>query len=153
MLGNVPFMEKEPSPSRESRTLQPFGLFTILIQLIPELGMSYLDECFSSLSNRLAVQIGNTALGDHIANQSTRCDHTCAWTEERNDPRNCAVLCRGRHCNDRFPALGPRSAAQEVDLSADAAVELVAYRVGAYLAGEINLQSGVDCHHVVIARN
>ena len=59
----------------------------------------------------------------------------------------------GRDRDDRLAALGTGGAAQEVDLSADSAVELVADGIGADLAGEIDLQSGVDGDHAVIARD
>src|SRR6266566_1386257 len=60
---------------------------------------------------------------------------------------------RVRNRDDRLSSFGPRSTSEKVHLPADAAVELIPDRVGTYLAGEINLQRGVYCHHVVIAGN
>src|SRR6266496_503660 len=88
---------------------------------------------------------------DHVAHQAAGSDYSGARAQHGNDARDRAALCSGRNCNNRLAALGARSSAQEVHLAADAAVKLVAYRVGANLAGKINLQSGVDRHHIVIA--
>src|SRR5436190_7189730 len=99
------------------------------------------------------MQVCHAMLGDHIANQSSGRDYTRAGAEHGDDPRNRAVLCGGGNRDDRLSSFGPRSAAEKVHLAPDAAVELIPYRVGAYLAGEINLQRRVYCHHVVIAGN
>src|SRR5713101_6535360 len=102
---------KQPSPGRESRTLQPLGLFTILVQLIPESWMRYLDQRFGPLSNRLAMQVSHAVLGDNIANQTSGRYYASSRTEHGNDPRNCAALCGGRYRDDRLSSFGPRSAA------------------------------------------
>ena len=52
-----------------------------------------------------------------------------------------------------LPPLERDAPAQEIDLPADAAVELVADRIGADLSGQIDLQRGIDRDHVVVARD
>src|SRR5581483_6044171 len=86
-------------------------------------------------------------------NQSTRCDYARARAQHGSDARDRSVLRGRRNRNNCFAAFGTRSAAQEVDLPANSAVELVADGIRAYLAREVHLQSGVDGNHVVVARD
>src|SRR5262249_253153 len=63
-------------------------------------------------------------------------------------------VARGRRQrDDRLSTLAARGPANEVDLSADPAVEARADRVGTYLARQIDLQAGVYRDHVVVAGN
>ena len=57
---------------------------------------------------------------------------------------------RGGQGDDGLAARRARRAAVEVRLAADAGVELGAERVGAHLAGEVDLEGGVDGHHLVL---
>ena len=58
-----------------------------------------------------------------------------------------------RQRDDRNSSARSRRAANEIDLSAEAAVGPGAQRIGAYLTGQIDLQRRVDRHHPVVLRH
>src|ERR1035441_4967246 len=55
--------------------------------------------------------------------------------------------------NDRFATLRARRSANEVHLPANPAVELVSDGVRANLASQVDLQSRINGHHVVVTGN
>src|SRR4029450_896798 len=60
------------------------------------------------------------------------------------------IPCRGRQSDNRFPSLAARRSPNEIDLSADPAVEVVAQGVRPHLPGQIYLERGVDRHLLVV---
>src|SRR6266536_926098 len=113
--------------------------------------MRDLDQSLGAFANGFAVQVGYAEFGHHVTHQATRGHHAGARTQHGHDARDRSVFCGGGDRDDRLAALGAGGAAQEVNLSADAAVELVPDGIGADLAGEVDLQGGVDSDHAVIA--
>ena len=73
--------------------------------------------------------------------------------QHRNDARNLPILCSGGHRDDGLTAFATRGTANEIDLATNAAVEIGADGIGADLAGNIDLQGGIDGHHFVICGN
>ena len=120
-------------------------------KLPAEIGMRDLDQRFGSLANRLAVQVGDSILGHDVADQAARGDHAGSGIERGHDPRNLSLLRSRRNRDDRLATLGPRCSAKEIDLPADAAIKLVANRIGTDLPGQIDLHRGIDGHHLVVA--
>src|SRR5208282_4084370 len=61
------------------------------------------------------------------------------------------MLGRGRNGNNRFATFRARGSTKEVNLPANAAIELGPNRIGADLAGQVDLQGRVNSHHLVVA--
>ncbi len=58
--------------------LKPALPLTMFEQLVAKLGMSYLDERFSTLPDRPPVQVGNAVLGDHVVDVGASGKHSRA---------------------------------------------------------------------------
>src|SRR5579862_6448136 len=93
----------------------------------------------------------NSEFSYHVPHQPARRDYACTRVQHGNNSRDLLILRRRGKRDDRLAALGIGSSAQEIHLSADSAVELVADRIRANLSGEIDLQRRVNCHHVVVS--
>ena len=91
-------------------------------------------------------------LGNEPVDVVARRDDACAGRQYGGDLRD-ALVGHRRHGDDGLAALRQRCAVYEVDLAADARIELRAQRVGAYLAGNVDLQRRIDGRHAVVLRN
>jgi len=70
--------------------------------------------------------------------------------EDRHDAAYCAGLGRAREHDDRASAAASRRTADEVDLPANARIQVRADRVGVDLAGQIDLDRTVDADDIVV---
>src|ERR1700740_3793323 len=105
--------------------------------------MRDLDQRLGPFADRLAMQEGHSILGHDIADQAARSDDSRTRIEHGNDPRNGSVF-RGRgKGNNRLAAFRTSRTAQEINLPADTAVELLTNGVRTHLTGGINLQGGI----------
>ena len=55
------------------------------VQLIPEFGMSDMDQGFGSLPNALPMQIGDPELGNDVVHVSARGDNACTRIKVGNN--------------------------------------------------------------------
>ena len=79
-------------------------------------------------------------------------DNTSAFSEDRVDLR-AAFFRHGRDGDEGLAAFGERAAVHEVVLAADAGDDAGADRISAYLAGEVDLDCGVDGHDRRVLRD
>src|SRR3974390_270989 len=141
------------SPFLKRGPLQPARLFAIRIQFLSEVGMSDFDKGFGTLANGLAVKVGDAEFCDYVVDGAARCDYPSAGIEHGDDAGKGAALGCGVNRDNRFATLALRSAADKVDLSANAAVKSCADGISADLAGDIDLQCRVDSDHFVVLRD
>lgn len=70
---SAPCLRKHDSPRCHHfcslGTLQPFGLLTVLVQLVTKLRMRDLDQRFGPLTDRLAMEIRNSEFRHDVTNQ------------------------------------------------------------------------------------
>ena len=109
------------------------------------------DECEGAFADGLAVQVGHAVFGDDVVDVGAVGDDAGALGEGGDDARDGVAFGGGGHGDDGLAAAAASGAAHEVDLSAEAGVELGAERVGADLSGEVDLESDVDGDHLVVA--
>ena len=112
-----------------------------------------LDEGRRPLAHGLAVQVGDAVLRHHVVDVAAAGHDAGPRLQGRNDPRDGPVFRRRRQRDDGLAALRTRRPADEVDLTADAAVEQRSERVGTDLPGEIHLDGRVDRGHPVVLRD
>ena len=151
-IGGAQFLGPDDELAFDLRQLraQVFRLDGLAEQLGAEFRVGDGDQRQRPFLHALAVQVGDAVLGDDVVHVAARGDHAGAGREARHDARDRAVLGRRGQGDDRLAARRAGRAAVEVDLPADAGVESRAERVGADLAGEVDLQRGVDRHHLVL---
>jgi hypothetical protein len=119
-------------------------------QLGAELRVRQFDQRCGALADRLAEQVGDAVLGDHVMHVGARNGGGFARQQRRTDARGRAVI-RGRgHAQDRLAPARARGAAQELLLHADAAIELAVELVHAGLARQVNGKGLADGHHLVL---
>ena len=116
----------------------------------PEFGMGDVDEVEDPFADALAVQVGDAVFGDDVMDVAAGGDDACAFGEVRDDSADLACAGGGGHSDDGLAAPAAGGAADEIDLAADAAVELVAERIGADLAGEVDFEADVDGDHFFV---
>ena len=110
------------------------------------------DQQSGAFLKSLSVQIDDSVLRHHIVHQMTRRCHAGTLFQKRGDFALAFSGLRSDRDN-RFAALGTGSSVNEVKLSADSGIHIRPDRIRADLPGQINLQSGIDCHDVVVLRN
>ena len=142
--------DEEPAFDVLHLRAHPFEFHCLREQLLAEVRVGDGDEGHGPFLNALAVQIGDAVLGDHVVHGSPGGHHARARLERRHDARDLAFLGGRGQGDDGAPAGGAPGALVEVRLPTDARVESGAQRVGAHLAGEIDLQRRVDGHHLVL---
>jgi hypothetical protein len=123
----------------------------LLEQAAAEVRMGDRDQRDRPFLHALAVEVGDAVLGHHVVHVATGCADAAAGAQARDDARDAAFLGGGVEGDDRLAVRGARRAAVEVDLPADARVELAAQRVGGHLPGEVDLEGDVDRHLAVLA--
>ncbi len=79
--------------------------------------------------------------------------HHAAAGRQRGDDARTPVFRQGRQDRDRFAPFGIAGASQKIHSPSHTAVDLVTHGIGTHLAGEIDLQSGIDGDHLVVLRN
>src|SRR6185312_4913609 len=124
--------------------LKPALLFAIVGQLVTELGMGNLDQGLGALTNRLAVQIRDAVLGHNVVDVATSRENAGAVCKPRHDARYGFVLGCRRQRDDRLPSLGACGSADEIELTAEAAIEAWSDRFSTNLSGKVNLDCRVD---------
>src|SRR5689334_11220724 len=124
-----------------------------LFQFLAEGGMGYVDERPRALADGFPIQIGDAVFCDDIMDVAARRRDAGRGRERRDDARQGSVLCGRRERDDRLSPLAPRGAADEIELPAEAAVEIAPDRIGADLPGEIDLEGGIDRRHPVVFRD
>ena len=109
--------------------------------------MGNINQSSSSLTERLSIQISNTVLrhnkshmgtGGHNSSSRAKHSHNLALTS----------LGGGGHSDDRLSALRARSSVDEIHLSSKAGEDLGTNGVTDNLAGDIDLDGGVDGDHL-----
>jgi len=108
------------------------------------------DQGFGTLAQALAVKIRDSVFGDDVMHIAPRGYYARSWIEYGHDARNSSVLGRGWQRDDGLAAFGASRAAHEIHLPAESAIGLDADGIGAYLAGEIHLNGGIDGDHAVV---
>ena len=98
----------------------------------------------------LAVQVGDAVLRDDVVDVAPDQRDAGALIEHGHDPRYLVVPRRGGEGQDRACRRAQDGAAHEVRLPADPAVERLPERHGRGLAGQVDLERGVDGGHVSI---
>ena len=122
-------------------------------QLIAEIGVGDLYQLQCPFADTFTAQRGYTPFGDHVVHVAARGHHTAAFGDEGDDLGLGAVFRGRRQGDDGFAALAHGRAADEIDLTADAAVEAITKRIGDDLPGQVHLDGAVDRDHVVVARD
>ena len=117
-----------------SVALEPALLFAVFLQLVAKLGMSDLDERLGALAYGAPMQIGHTVFRDNVMHIPASGQHAGAMSQAGHDSRDGFALGGRRQCDDRLAVLGARRAADEVQLSAESAVETWPNGLGANLA-------------------
>ena len=135
--------------------LQIFQLPRGLLQPFAELGIGHVDQRPGPLPDGLPVEVGDPVLGDNIVDVAARRDHPGARLEHGHDLAHWLTADGGGagEGDDGLAALGTAGAVDKVDLPAHATVKPRADRIGAHLAGQINLDGRVDRDHAVILRD
>lgn len=118
-----------------------------------ELRVRQLDEHHGALAHRLAEQVADAVLGDHVVHVGARHRGALAGQQLRADARDLAVVGGRGQADDRLAAGRARRAAQELGLRREPAVELAGELVGAGLAGEIDREHLRHRHHAVLRRD
>ena len=85
-----------------------------------------MDQVHDPLSDTLAVQVGNPVFGHDIVYVPSRRDHSGTFGQVRHNPGNLPFFSGRRHRNYRFAPPAARRTSDEIHLSTDAAVELIA---------------------------
>ena len=109
-------------------------------------GVSDADDQPRALLKRASVQVHGSVLGNEPVDVRARRDDAGSERQLGRDLADALVRGRG-HGEDRLAAFGTRGSVNEVDLSADARVELRTERVGADLARQVDLKGRVDRRH------
>ena len=105
-----------------------------------------------AFTQRLAEQVHRPVLRDDPVDDRARGDHTGTFGERRHnlaDPFGCC----GGHRHDGDAAFARPRAQHEVELPARPAEHLRADGVGAHLPREVDLDGGVERHHLRVRRN
>ena len=116
-----------------SVAVKPTLLFTVAIKFFAKLGMGDLDECLSALPDIAAVEVSNAVFGDDVVHITPSGQHARAQGKPRYDARDRFVLGGRWKRNDGLAIFGPRRSANEIELPAKAAIELVLILVNEYL--------------------
>ena len=115
--------------------------------------MSDADQPLRPLTQAAPEEMGDSVLGNHVVNVTPARHHPRARLENRHDARLLPLLHGGGQGDDRLAALALRRPADEIDLPAEPGVDPGPDGVRADLAGEVNLDGGVDGNQVVVARH
>src|SRR5207237_3593853 len=99
-------------------------VFAIVVECFAELGMSDVDQRLGALANGFAMQVSDPIFGNYVADQAARGHHARSGLEHWRNARNGSVLGSGGESDDWLSAPGTGSAPQEIDLTADSAVEV-----------------------------
>lgn len=119
-----------------------------LLEGLTVVGMGNLDESPGALAQRLAEEVGDAELRADVVNVGAGGDNTGANLQSR-DNFAFAFVRDGWQCDDGFAATVEAfsGSSDEVDLSTEAGVHAGADRVGADLAGQVDLDARVDGGH------
>src|SRR5690606_5463646 len=113
------------------------------LERLAVIGMGEPDERTRALAESLAVEIDDAVLGGDEVHVRARGDDAGARGELGDDAPAAALGARWQR-DDGAPAGGERGAADEVHLTADTGDHARADRVGADLAGEVDLYGRVE---------
>src|SRR5271166_7078964 len=133
--------------------LKPALFLAILVQLVLELGMGDPDESLGPLPDGLSVQVRDAKFGDDVVYVGAPGQHARAMGQARHDAGYGSLFGRRGQRNNRLAPFRACRSADEIELSAEAAVEPRANRLRADLSGEVNLYGRVDGHHALVLRN
>ena len=121
-----------------------------LDEAFSELRMRYMDKVHDPFSDTLAVQVGYAVFSNDVVDVTSCRDHASPFGQVWHNPGDLTLFSSGRHCNYCLAPPAARRAADKINLAADAAVELIAQRIGADLTGQINLQPHVNSNHFIV---
>ena len=107
-------------------------------------------EQTGALGERLPEEVDGAVFGDNPVDDGTRGDDARAFGQCRHDLAH-ALAGDGGHGHDGDAAFAGGSAEHEVELPAGAAEHLGADGIGADLPGEVDLDGGVEGHHLGIS--
>ena len=113
-------------------------------------GMGDAGQEFGTFLQTAAIEIYTAKFGYNPVCVGSRGDDSGARVQLRYN-LSLALEGAGGECGDALAAFGHICAADEVELAAGAAEYSHSDGVGANLAGEVNLNRGVDCLHMRIA--
>src|SRR3990172_5648056 len=115
---------------------------------LPERGGRDTDQQPRAPPDGLAVEVGDPVLGDHVADVVAGRGHARALLQHGYEARRLAAQGGAGEGDDRHAARRARGAVDEVQLTPHPAVEARADAVGAHLPRQIDLDGGVDRHHL-----
>ena len=96
-----------------------------LHEFLAELRMGDIDQGQHALADGLAMQVGDAVLGNNVMHVAACRDNAGAFAQFGYNARNGLVLVGRGHDDYAFAAPAPGTAADEVDLSADAAAKAI----------------------------
>ena len=117
---------------------------------ITEVRVRDLDQCLGALPEVLAEQVDYPVLRHDVVHVGATGHDPGARLERGHDAGHLSPLGGRGHGDDRLAAFRSRGPSDEVDLPAEPGVDVGPDGVGANLAGQVDLDRGVDGHEVVV---
>src|SRR5436309_6382305 len=95
-------------------------------QFVAKLRVRDMNQSHGSFADCFAMQLRHSILSHDVVDVGARSDYTCARLQPSHYSRHRSIVRGGTKRDDRFAALAPSRAPDEINLSAKTAVEAVA---------------------------